>query len=148
MTWDATIFTLTRPLGLIAYLALLAAFIVNVFVLTMVDPADQERRTNLTLTLVAIAALVIASIVFTRASTRRALTAAMPSGSSVSAQVGEEAITLASKRGVSKMPYSTFRTMRAGRHAVILQLRGEPVVTAVPRSLLTDADVTQLKSKI
>lgn len=148
MTWDATIFTLTRPLAVVAYTALIAAFIVNAIVLGMLSPAAEEQRTSLMFTLVAIAALIIASFLFTRASTRRAITAAMPSGTSVRATVGEESIVVASQRGVSDMRYSTFRTVRVGRHAVLLLLRGASVVTAVPRRLLSDADITRLKSKI
>lgn len=148
MTRDATIFTLTRPLAIIAYTALVAAFIVNAAVLAMISPADEEQRTSLTLTLVAIAALVVASIIFTRASTRRAISTVMPSGTVVRAEVREKSIVVASKRGVSDMPFATFRTVRVGRHAVLLLLSGASVVTAVPRTLLSDADLTQLKSKI
>lgn len=148
MTWDATIYTLTRPLAVIAYTALVAAFIVNAIVLGMIGGADQAQSTNLTWTLVAIAALIVASIIFTRASARRAITAAMPSGSSVRAQLGEQAIELFTKRGVSRMPYATFRAVRIGRHAVILLLRGASIVTTVPRAALSDADIAELKSKI
>lgn len=148
MTWDATIYTLTRPLAVIAYTALIAAFVVNAVVLGMIGGADEEQSATLTWTLVAIAALIVASIVFTRASARRAITTAMPSGSSVRAEVGEQAIELFSKRGVSRMPYATFRGVRVGRHAVILLLRGASIVTTVPRAALSDADITQLKSKI
>lgn len=148
MTRDAMIFTLTRPLAIIAYTALVAAFIVNAAVLAMISPADQEQRTSLTLTLVAIAALIVASIIFTRASTRRAISIAMPSGTAVRAEVRETSIVVASKRGVSDMPFTTFRTVRVGRHAVLLLLSGTSVVTAVPRTLLSDVDIAQLKSKI
>ncbi|MGO2745794.1 YcxB family protein [Microbacterium sp.] len=148
MTRDALIFTLTRPLAIIAYTALVAAFIVNAIVLGMIAPAAEEQRANLSLTLVAIAVLVIASIIFTRASTRRAISTAMPSGSAVRAEVRDESIMLVSQRGVSDMKYSTFRAARVGRHAVILQLRGASVITAVPRRLLSDADVALVKSKI
>lgn len=148
MTWDATIYTLTRPLAIIAYAALIAAFVVNAIILGMIGGADDGRTTNLTWTLVAIAALIVASIIFTRASARRAITTAMPSGSSVRAAVGEQAIELFSKRGVSRMPYATFRAVRVGRHAVILLLRGASIVTTVPRAALSDTDIAQLKSKI
>lgn len=148
VTRDATLFTLTRPLAIVAYPALIAAFIVNAAVLGMISPADDERRTSVALTLVAIAALIVASIIFTRASSRRAISTAMPSGTSVRAEVREKSIVVASTRGVSDMPFTTFRTVRVGRHAVLLLLRGTSVVTAVPRVLLSDADVAQLKSKI
>ena len=148
MTWDATIYTLTRPLAVIAYTALIAAFIVNAIVLGIIGGADAEQSTTLTWTLVAIAALTVASIMFTRASARRAIATAMPSGSSVRAAVGEQAIELFSKRGVSRMPYSTFRAVRVGRHTVILMLRDTSIVTTVPRAALSDADIAQVKSRI
>lgn len=148
MTWDATIYIVTRPLAVVAYTALIAAFIVNAIVLSMIGGADEEQTANLSWTLVAIAALLIASIIFTRASTRRAITAAMPSGSRARVELGDESIRLFAENGVSDMAYSTFRAVRVGRHAAILQLRGASVVTAIPRSLLSDADVALLKSRI
>lgn len=148
VTRDATLFTLTRPLAIVAYTALVAAFIVNAAVLGMIAPDDDERRTSAALTLVAIAALIVASLVFTRASNRRAISTAMPSGTTVRAEVREKSIVVASKRGISDMPFTTFRTVRVGRHAVLLLLRGTSVVTAVPRILLSDAEIAQVKSKI
>lgn len=148
MTADATIYSLTRPLALIAYTALLAAFVLNAIVLSIVGGVDEEQTTTLTWTLVAIAAFAIASIAFTRAQVRRAITSAMPSGSSVAVSVGDETIKLFAKNGVSDMAYSTFRAVRVGRRAAILQLRGASIVTAVPRALLSDADIALLKSKI
>lgn len=148
MTWDATIYIVTRPLAVIAYTALIAAFIINAIVLSMIGGADEDQTTNLSWTLVAIAALVIASIIFTRASTRRAITSAMPSGSRARVELGDESIRMFAENGVSDMAYSTFRAIRVGRHAAILQLRGASVVTAIPRTLLSDADVALLKSRI
>ncbi|WP_426184109.1 YcxB family protein [Microbacterium sp. TWP3-1-2b2] len=148
MTGDATIYSLTRPLALVAYTALLAAFVLNAIVLSIVSGVDEEQATTLTWTLVAIAAFAVASIVFTRAQVRRAITTAMPSGSSVGVSLGDETIKLFAKNGVSDMAYSTFRAVRVGRHAAILQLRGASIVTAVPRALLSDADIALLKQKI
>jgi hypothetical protein len=148
MAWDALIYTLTRPLAIVAYLALIAALVVNAIVLGMLSGIDPDRSSTLTFTLLAIAALIVASVMFTRASVRRAIVAAMPSGTTVRADVGEESVRLVSKRGVSNMPYSTFRSARVGRHAAILQLRGTSAVTAIPRALLSDTDIALLKSKI
>ncbi|MGM7672015.1 YcxB family protein [Microbacterium sp. A93] len=148
MTWDATIYTLTRPLAIIAYAALIAAFVVNAIVLSIIGGVDDEQTANLSWTLFAIAALIVASIIFTKASVKRAITTSMPAGTKAAVQLGDETIKMISKRGVSDMAYSTFRAIRVGKHAVILQLRGQSVITAVPRALLSDADVTQLKSRI
>lgn len=148
MVADATLYAVTRPLAVIAYTALLAAFIVNIIVLSVVDDAGGERASTLAWTPLAIAALIVASVMFTRASVRRAITTAMPTGTQVRVQLSEEGIQLIAKRGVSNMAYSTFKAMRAGRHAVLLQLRGGSVVTAIPRVLLSDADIALLRSKI
>lgn len=145
---DATLYTVTRPLAVVAYTALLAAFIVNIIVLTIVGGADDERTSTLAWTPVAIAALIVASIMFTRASVRRAITTAMPLKSQVRVELSDEGIQLMSKRGLSRMPYSTFKAMRVGRHTVLLQLRGESALTAIPRALLNDADVALVRSKI
>lgn len=148
MTWDATIYTLTRPLAVVAYVALLAAFIVNAIVLSLIGGADEEQTANLSWTLLAIAALIVASIIFTRASVRRAIATSMPAGTKAAVQIGDEMIRVITKRGVSEMGYSTFRSVRIGKHAAVLQLRGQSVITAVPRVLLSDADIAQLKSRI
>lgn len=148
MTWDATVYTLTRPLAVIAYTALIAAFIVNAITLSMIGGADESQATTSTLTMLAIAALAVASVLFTRASARRAITSAMPSGSTARVEVGEDAVTLAAKRGVSTMKYSDFRAVRIGRHAAILQLRSTSALTAVPRPVLGDDDIARLKAKI
>lgn len=148
MVTDATLYAVTRPLAIIAYTALLATFIINIVVLSIVGDAGGERASTLAWTPVAIVALVVASIMFTRASVRRAITTAMPTGTQVRVHLGEESIRLIAKRGVSDMPYSTFRAMRVGRHAALLRLRGGSVVTAIPRALLSDADIALLRSKI
>jgi hypothetical protein len=109
---------------------------------------DQDLTTTAVWTMVAIAALIVASIVFTRASSRRAISTATPSGSVVRVELGDEKITMVSKSGVSDVAYSTFRSVHVGRHAALLRLRGSSVVTVMPRALLNDADVALLKSKI
>ncbi len=145
---ETTLYTLTRPLAVIAYTALLAAAILNGIVLSIIGGSDEERARTLTWTLLAIIALIIASMFFTRASVRRAISTAMPSGTRISVVVGEDALRLASKRGVSEMPYSTFAGIRVGRHAAVLRLSGQSVVTAIPRVLLSDADIATLRAKI
>ena len=148
MVADATLYAVTRPLAVIAYAALLAALIVNIIVLSIIGDTGSDRASTLAWTPVAIAALIVASIMFTRASVRRAITTAMPAGSQVRVQLGEEGLRLVAKRGVSDISYSTFAAMRVGRHAALLRLRGGSVVTAIPRVLLSDADITLLRSKI
>ncbi|MGO2050875.1 MAG: YcxB family protein [Microbacterium sp.] len=148
MSWDALIYTLTRPLAIIAYTALVAAFIMNAIVLGIVSGIDDERSSTLTLTLLGIAALIAASIIFTRVSVKRAISTAMPTGAAVRVEVGPSSVKLMSKRGVSDMAYSTFRSVRVGKNAAILQLRGTSVVTTIPRALLSDADIAALKAKI
>ncbi|MGL3149773.1 YcxB family protein [Microbacterium sp. A82] len=148
LTRDATLYTLTRPLAVIAYASLIAALIVNVIVLVLIGDAEHERSATLSWTPFAIAALIAASIIFTRSSVQRAIGSAMPAGTKIGIQLDDKMIRMMSKRGVSEMSYETFRSVRVGKHAVILQLRGQSVVTAIPRALLDDADIAQLKSQI
>ncbi|WP_300265835.1 YcxB family protein [Microbacterium sp.] len=148
MVGDAVLYALTRPLAVIAYTALLAALIVNIVVLTITGGAGGARAVTLSWMPVAIVALMVASIMFTRASVRRAITTAMPSGTTVSVQVKEKSIQLIAERGVSDMPYTTFTAVRVGKNAALLRLRGESVVTAVPRALLSDEDIALIRSRI
>jgi hypothetical protein len=148
MTFDATIYVLTRPLAIVAYGALLAAFILNAIVLSLVTAIGSDRAGTLLLTQVLLAAFIVASIAFTRASTRRAITTTMPSGSTVRVAVGDEKIHIVAKQGLSEVPYETFSAFRVGRHAALLRVRGTSVVTAIPRALLDDADIALLKARI
>ncbi|WP_051606397.1 YcxB family protein [Microbacterium sp. CH12i] len=148
MITDGTLYAVTRPLAILAYTTLLAAFIINIIVLTIIGDSGSDRASTLAWTPLAIAALIVASIMFTRSSVARAITTAMPAGTTVSASLDEDGIQLAAKRGRSVMVYSTFRAMRVGKHAVLLQLRGDSAITAVPRALLSDSDIALLRSKI
>lgn len=148
MAFDATVYVVTRPLAIIAYLALLGAFVFNAFALPVILRNDPERGSTATFTLIALAALIVASVVFTRASTRRAITTAMPAGSTVRVRVGEEKLEMVAKRGVSEVSYDTFNGFKVGRHAALLRVRGSNVVTAFPRALLSEADIARLRAKI
>ncbi|WP_460785627.1 hypothetical protein [Microbacterium tumbae] len=148
MTFDATVYVVTRPLAIIAYAALLAAFVVNALILPMIIAADPERATTASLTLLALVALIVGSLLFTRASARRAIVTAMPSGSVVRVSVGAERIEIVAKQGVSEVAYDAFSGFKLGRHAALLRVRGTTVVTAFPRALLDDADIAHLRASI
>jgi hypothetical protein len=148
MVFDTTVYIATRPIALIAYTALSAALVINIIVLSITASAGQEISATSMCTVPAIAALIIATLLFSRASTRRAITTAMPSGSSVRVTVGDAKIQIIAKQGVSEIPYATFNGFKVGRHAALLRVRGTSVVTAIPRALLTDDDIALLRAKI
>lgn len=148
MVRDTTIYSLTRPLGIVACVALIGAAVFTVIAALVTAPINEDQSSRLWFTGLGLIALFIVYVVFTRASARRALIAAMPEGSMVRVRVGEKALHVVAAQGVSNIPYETFNSIRVGRSAVLLKLRGTPVVTAVPRGLIDDADIALLRSKI
>ncbi|MGW8484318.1 YcxB family protein [Microbacterium sp. NPDC055903] len=149
MTADATLYVLTRPLALTAYTALIAAAVVIAFTLPSLTVIDPQRATTLQWTLVLLLALLIASVVFTRSSVRRAITTAMPADSSVRVEVGEESLVIVTGKRLSDVRFDTFRSIRVGRHAALLRLRtSSSVITAIPRAALDDEEIARLRSAI
>ncbi len=148
MTFDATVYVVTRPLAIVAYTALVAALVVNAAILPTLLVVDEDRARTGIFTLIALAALIVGSILFTRASARRAITTSMPLGSKVRVSVGAEKIEIVAKQGVSDVSYDAFSGFKLGRHAALLRVRGTTVVTAFPRALLDEQDIAQLRSAI
>lgn len=148
MVFDATVYVVTRPLAIIAYVALCAALVINAVLLPMILQTDPDRGGMASFTLIALAALIVASILFTRASVRRAISTAMPAGTNVRVSAGAERIEIVSKSGTSDVRYDTFRSVHIGRNAALLRLRGTNVITAIPRASLSDDDIARLRSAI
>ena len=78
MAFDAVVYTVTRPLGAIAYLALAGALVFTAIALPQVTAFDPARATSMQWTLVLIIAFIAASVLFTRASARRTISTARP----------------------------------------------------------------------
>ena len=63
-------------------------------------------------------------------------------------ELGERALLIGADKRRSEIPYDEFQSIRAGRDAVLLKVRGASVVTAVPRPLFTDEDLAKLRARI
>lgn len=148
MARDTATYALTRPSAIVAWIVLSLALITTVGSLVTVSAAGSEAAGDLAwmppLILLVMAMLVILTII----PVRRALRAAMPVGSTVSARIGAEHVYVTSTQGRSSIPFTTFRSIRVGRNAVLLQLRGASVATALPRELISDADLARLRAAI
>lgn len=147
MTREATTYTLSRPLVVLAYAALAGAFAFNAVSLARTEP-ESARAGTLAFTLFLLAAFAVVSLVYVRAAAKRAIASTAPVGSTVRATVGAERMLLVTRRGASDLAYSSFRGMRVGRHALLLRVRDVSGIVAVPRALFDDADVALLRSRI
>ena len=144
MARDAAIYALTRPVAILMWIALLAAFVVSIFNLA----ATGGARGLSGLLPVASVALMVYAVVMTVAGARRAVRAATPPGSTVWLRLDDSALHVGAGSRSSDISFSTFQSVRAGRHAVLFRLRGASAITAVPRALLSDEDIATLRSRI
>ena len=148
LRFDTLLFTLTRPVALIGYLALIAAAIFLASALPTISAQGRSNATLLQWLLFAIIALLVASIWFTRASIRRAIETAMPRGSFVRAEVQPHSLIIASKRGVSRARYAEVRSVHARRYSVLIRMHQASAVLTVPRAALSDDDLATLRQRI
>lgn len=145
MARDAAIYTLIRPWALVMWAALVAGLVVSIL---NVSGAAADAGPLVSWMPVAVFALGAYAVWLTVASTRRAVRTAMPPGSAVWASVGETALRVGAGTRTSELPYDTFQSMRVGRDAVLLTLRGASVLTAIPRALVSDEDLAVLRAAI
>ncbi|WP_243224788.1 YcxB family protein [Microbacterium sp. CIAB417] len=148
MSRDATIFVLTRPLSIVVWIVLAAALLIALISFGTAAALAPAEAGSMIVMPTLIAGVMVLYAILTVTSVRRSLAAAMPAGTSVSVRVGEDELRVESAQGTSRIAYSTFRRMKAGQDAVMLQLRGSSAMTALPRLLLTDADLERLRAKI
>lgn len=148
MANDATVYSLTRPLAIVMWIALGGALVLSILNLTA-RAAEGPDRVGLAAWMPpVIVGLAIYAIVLSVSSARRAVRAAMPPETVVWVSLGEEMLQMGSGRRRSDIPYSTFQSMRAGKDAVLLKLRDSSAATAIPRALLSDDDIAALRAKI
>ncbi|MCS3441808.1 YcxB family protein [Microbacterium phyllosphaerae] len=144
MARDAAVYALTRPTAIIMWVALTAAL-----ALSILNQSAAGGSPGLSgLLPVASIALMVYAVVMTIVGARRAVRSATPPGTVVWVRLGETALHIGAGTRSSDIDYRTFQSMRAGRDAVLLKLRGASAITAIPRSLLTDADIAQLRARI
>ncbi|WP_460799287.1 YcxB family protein [Microbacterium sp. GXF0217] len=148
MSRDATIFLLTRPLSIFVWVLLGVGLVWSLIPFITALTAAPSQAGRLVVMPALFAGLMVLYVLFTAASVRRSLTSAMPEGTSVSVRVGANELRVESARGTSRIPFTGFRRMKAGRDAVMLQLRSSSAMTALPRAVVSDADIEHLREKI
>ena len=145
MARDAAIYSLTRPWALVMWVVLAAGLAVSILNLSS---APVDAGPLITWMPVAVLALAGYAVWLTVASARRAVRAAMPPGSSVWVSVEESTLRMGAATRTSEVPFETFQSMRVGRDAVLLKVRGASVATAIPRTLISDDDLSRLRAGI
>lgn len=145
---DAAIYSLTRPVAIVMWLALAAAFVLGVLNLNARTAAGDQVSVIVSLTPVVVLGLGLYAVVMSTSSARRAVRAAMPVESVVWVSLEEDRLQLGSDRRRSEIPYRTFQHVRVGRDAVLLKIRDASVATAIPRVLLSDEDIAILRARV
>lgn len=145
MARDAAIYSLTRPWAIVMWLALAAALITSILNLGAAGTSADVLTAWMPVAVVALGAY---AVWLTVANARRAVRAAMPPEAVVWVALDEAVLRIGAARRTSEVPYAEFQSLRAGRDAVLLKVRGASVMTAVPRALLTDEDIAVLRTKI
>ncbi|MBO9626670.1 MAG: YcxB family protein [Microbacterium sp.] len=145
MAADAAVYSLTRPWALVMWAALTAGLVVSIL---NVSGAEADAGPLVTWMPVAVLALAGYAVWLTVASARRAVRAAMPAGTTVWVSLDTTVLRVGAGTRTSELPFDTFRSLRAGRDAVLLRLRSASVVTAIPRALVSDEDLARLRAAI
>lgn len=148
MARDAAIYSLTRPVAIVMWLALAGALVLSILNLSVPVGPDQEPPFAGGWMPVIIVALGAYAVVMTVSTARRAVRAAMPIETVVWVELDDDGLRMGSGRRRSDIAYTTFQQVRVGKDAVLLKLRGSSVATAIPRALLSDDDVALLRSRI
>lgn len=148
MAGDASIYSLTRPWAIVMWVALAGALVVSILNLNALNAVGAEVPATAAWMPVITMGLAVYAVVLTVTAARRAVRTAMPPGSVVWVALDDAALQVGAGRRTSEIPYDTFQSIRAGRDAVILKLRGASAATAIPRALLTDDEVAELRAKV
>lgn len=144
MARDAAVYALTRPAAIVMWIALAAALALSILNLSAAGGSTGLAG----LLPVASIALMVYAVVMTIVGARRAVRAATPPGTVVWVRLGESVLHIGAGTRSSDIEYGTFQSMRAGTDAVLLKLRGASAITAIPRALLSDADIARLRERI
>ncbi|MCZ4300462.1 MULTISPECIES: hypothetical protein [Microbacterium] len=148
MARDAAIYSLTRPAAIVMWVALAGALTLSILNLSTPLPAGAEPPFGAGWMPLLIIGLAVFAVVMSVSSARQAVRTAMPVETVVWAQLEDDVLRLGSGRRQSEIAYGTFQSMRVGRDAVLLKVRGTSAATAIPRALLSDADIATLRSRI
>lgn len=145
---DAAIYSLTRPVAIVMWVALAAALVVSILNLSANPASGQEEDVFAAWMPPLIIALAIFAIFMSVSTARRAVLVAMPPESVVWVSLEDEMLQVGSGDRRSAIAYGTFQGLRVGRDAVLLKVRDASVATAIPRALLSDEDIADLRSRI
>lgn len=148
MARDAAIYSLTRPAAIVMWVALTAALVVSIINLSGVIAAGREDGGFAAWMPPLIVALAVGAVVMTVSGARHAVRRAMPPQTLVWVSLDDDAMRVGSGDRRSVIAYDTFQGIRVGTDAVLLKVRDTSVATAIPRALLSDEDVADLRSKI
>ena len=148
MARDAAVYSLTRPVAVVMWVALAAALGVSVLNLSGQGAAAQDDAGLAAWMPPLIIALALVAIVLSISSARRAVRVAMPPATVVWVSLEDDVLQMGSGDRRSTIAYSTFQGVRVGTDAVLLKVRDASVATAIPRALLSDEDVAALRARI
>lgn len=148
MARDAAVYSLTRPVAIVMWVALAAGLVLSVFTLNALLSRGAEVSTIVAWLPAMTVALGAYAVILTTSSARRAVRTAMPVESVVWVALDEDRLQLGSDRRRSEIPYRTFQSLRVGRDAVIFKVRDSSVATAIPRSLFSDEELAKLRARI
>lgn len=148
MARDAAVYSLTRPVAIVMWVALAAGLVLSVFTLNALLSRGAEVSTIVAWLPAMTVALGAYAVILTTSSARRAVRTAMPVESVVWVALDEDRLQLGSDRRRSEIPYRTFQSLRVGRDAVIFKVRDSSVATAIPRSLFSDEELATLRTRI
>lgn len=137
---DTIRYTLTRPTMIVVWV--LVAFSLTAFaVVASLDGSRFGELWWLGLVLIVLTASLVALTVLP---IRRALRLGMPVGSELSASVAEGVLRMDAAQGRSEIRLDALKRARLAGETVIVQLKGTPTASAVPRRLLSDEELADL----
>lgn len=148
MAGDAAIYSLTRPWAIVMWAALAGGLVVSILNLNALNAAGADVPATAAWMPVITMALAVYAVVLTVTAARRAVRTATPPGTVVWVALEDAVLQVGAGRRTSEIRYDTFQSIRAGKDAVILRLRGASAATTIPRALLSDDEIAELRAKI
>ena len=142
MIRDTTTAVLTTPRTRVVW-AIVALLLVAGIVL-----AVRGSLGDAPLLLIGPAVFVVLFPLITLRSVRRSITAALPVGSTVAADLRGASLHLETPSGVHDVALSTYRKVLARPSVVLLHLRSSQIFTALPREVFGPDDLDRLRAGV
>lgn len=137
---DASIYALTRASAVVMW-AMAAITVVAYFVLSAIAP---QSIAEIWWVFVLMFGLLAATVIVTTLSVRKAVRAAMPVGSELSAGITKRGIRVEGVQGRSEMAFSAYRALHVRGVAVMLRMLGSSAFQVLPRELFTEDELESL----